>query len=100
MKSTRSLAAFGVVTGAMLTLAISAQAAPGDVPPDPKVVEVLNTFCTEMAAATKDMASPSDADISALGKKAMKFYHKSHYNNAKDNLKDDRLRFSFKKGVT
>ena len=37
---------------------------------------------------------------SALGKQAMKFYHRSHYNNAGDNLKDDRLRFSFKKGAT
>lgn len=73
--------------------------APTDVPPDPKVVEFINGFCADMGAAAKEKAGMTDADISELGKKAMKYYHKSHFNGAKDNLKDDRLRFSFKKGI-
>ncbi len=101
MKNVLSLFVSGLMAGGLMVAAAPAFAAgPTDVQPDPKVVEFINTFCAEMNAATKDMPSPSDGDISELGKKAMKFYHRSHYNGAKDNLKDDRLRFSFKKGMS
>jgi hypothetical protein len=97
--ATSFLCAGLALAGSSLVSTQALAGGPTDVQPDPKVVEFINGFCAEMNAATKDIASPSDAEVSELGKKALKFYHRSHYNGAKDNLKDDRLRFSFKKGI-
>jgi hypothetical protein len=93
--------AFTASAFSFLLVAGGVSAAPTDVPPDAKVVAFINGFCKEMlAAGAQDLKDPTDQQVAELGKKVMKFYHKSHYANAGDNLLPDRLRFSFKKGIS
>lgn len=95
---THAVAVRNVLTLCLLAAPAVSLAAAGDVPQDPKVVEFINKFCSEIGEAAKTVNSNDDAAVSELGKKAVKFFHKSHYDNTGANLKADRLRFSFKKG--
>jgi hypothetical protein len=88
----------GLLLAGMLAVPGVSRAAAGDVPQDPKVVEFINKFCADIGAAAQASDNNDDVAVSELGKKAVKYFHKSHYDNTGANLKADRLRFSFKKG--
>lgn len=100
MRATRMMAAWCVLAVCLVVPQPAHAAGLSDVPPDAKVVVVLNNFCREMGAATKASLPATDEAWSALGRTALKYFHKSSHNDAGDNLKPATLKLSFKKGIT